>query len=170
MRRKLFQEPFSVLLQEVPDCWHPHARLPQTIAIHSSLAWHLRIDESRDATNGSEHDPAVEFWRRAHSLLLMPRWPLLTSEEHPTGKLQPYIGFGPSLVVGNSSKDLAPLMKTQDGTFTTLGADARAGLLWEGQRHRGVPGEYRFTYFRAGTFDERCLPPPQHVVQFPVTP
>jgi opacity protein-like surface antigen len=95
------------------------------------------------------------------SLLFMLRWPLLASEEHPTGKLQPYIGFGPSLVAGNSSIDVAPLTKTQDGSFTTLGADARAGLLWKLHRHIGVFGEYRFTYFSAGTFDEQCQPPPQ---------
>lgn len=95
------------------------------------------------------------------SLLLMLRWPLLVSEEYPTGKLQPYIGFGPSLVAGNSSIDVAPLTKTQDGSFTALGADARAGLLWKFHRHIGVFGEYRFTYFNAGTFDEQCPPPPQ---------
>jgi hypothetical protein len=34
------------------------------------------------------------------SLLLMLCWSLLASEEHPTGKLQPYIGFGPNLASG----------------------------------------------------------------------
>ena len=95
------------------------------------------------------------------SLLLMLRWPLLASAEHPTGKLQPYIGFGPSFVAGNSSIDVAPLTKTQDGSFSALGADARAGLLWNFHRHIGVFGEYRFTYFNAGTSDEQCPPPPQ---------
>jgi opacity protein-like surface antigen len=95
------------------------------------------------------------------SLLLMLRLPLLVSEEHPTGKLQPYIGFGPSFVAGNSSIDVAPLTKTQDGSFTALGADAKAGLLWKFHRHIGVFGEYRFTYFSADTFDEQCPPPPQ---------
>ena len=95
------------------------------------------------------------------SVLLMLRWPLLVSEEHPTGKLQPYIGFGPSLVVGDSSIDVASLTKTQDGSFTSLGVDARAGLLWKFHRHIGVFGEYRFTYFSAGTSDEQCPPPPQ---------
>lgn len=96
------------------------------------------------------------------SLLLMFRLPLLVSEEHPTGKLQPYIGLGPSLVAGNSSIDVAPLTKTQDSSYTTAGMDARAGLLWKFHRHIGVFGEYRFTYFSANTFDEECqLPPPQ---------
>lgn len=95
------------------------------------------------------------------SLLFMLRWPLLASEEHPTGKLQPYIGFGPSLIAGDSSIDVAPLTKTQDGSFTALGADARAGLLWKFHRQIGVFWEYRLTYFSAGTFDEQCLPPPQ---------
>ena len=95
------------------------------------------------------------------SLLLMLRWPLLANEEQPTGKLQPYIGFGPSLVAGYSSIAVSPLTKTQDGSFTTLGADARAGLLWKFHKYIGVFGEYRFTYFSAGTFDEQCLSPPQ---------
>src|SRR5262249_59024696 len=95
------------------------------------------------------------------SLLLMLRWPLLMSDEHPTGKLQPYIGFGPSFVAGDSSIDVAPLTKTQDGSYTSLGADARAGLLWKFHRHIGVFGEYRFTYFNANTSDEHCPAPPQ---------
>jgi opacity protein-like surface antigen len=96
------------------------------------------------------------------SLLLMFRLPLLESEEHPTGKLQPYIGFGPSLVAGDSSVDVAPLTKTQDGSYTTVGMDARAGLLWKFHRHIGIFGEYRFTYFSADTFDAECQrPPPQ---------
>ncbi|MGH7216034.1 MAG: outer membrane beta-barrel protein [Nitrospiraceae bacterium] len=95
------------------------------------------------------------------SLLFMFRWPLLVSEEHPTGKFQPYIGFGPSLVAGDSSIDATPLTKTQDGSYTALGADARAGLLWKFHKHIGVFGEYRFTYFSADAFDERCPSPPQ---------
>jgi opacity protein-like surface antigen len=96
------------------------------------------------------------------SLLLMLRLPLLESEEHPTGKLQPYIGFGPSLVAGNSSIDVAPLTKTQDGSYTAVGMDARAGLLWKFHRNIGIFGEYRLTYFSADTFDAECqLPPPQ---------
>lgn len=95
------------------------------------------------------------------SLLVMLRWPLLVSEEHPTGKLQPYIGFGPSFVSGDSSIDVTPLTKTQDGSYTALGADARAGLLWKFHKHIGVFGEYRFTYFSADAFDEQCPPPSQ---------
>jgi opacity protein-like surface antigen len=95
------------------------------------------------------------------SVLLMLRWPLLVSEEHPTGQLQPYIGLGPSLVAGNSSIDVAPMTKTQDSSYTTVGMDARAGLLWKFHRHIGIFGEYRLTHFSANTFDEECQPPPQ---------
>ncbi len=95
------------------------------------------------------------------SLLVMLRWPLLVNDEHPTGKLQPYIGFGPSFVAGDSSIDVTPLPKTQDGSYTALGADARAGLLWKFHKHIGVFGEYRFIYFSADAFDEQCPPPPQ---------
>ncbi len=95
------------------------------------------------------------------SLLVMLRWPLLVSEEHPTGKLQPYIGFGPSFVAGDSSIDVSPLTNTQDGSYTALGADARAGLLWKFHKHIGVFGEYRFISFSADAFDEQCPPPPQ---------
>ena len=86
------------------------------------------------------------------SLLVMLRWPLLVSEEHPTGKLQPYIGFGPSFVAGDSSIDVSPLTNTQDGSYTALGADARAGLLWKFHKHIGVFGEYRFIYFECRRF------------------
>lgn len=96
------------------------------------------------------------------SVLFMLRWPLLTSEEHPTGKLQPYMGLGPSLVAGNSSIDVAAPIKTQDSSYATMGMEAMTGLLWMFHRHIGIFGEYRFTYFSANTFDEECqLPPPQ---------
>ena len=95
------------------------------------------------------------------SALLLFRWPMLVSEEFPNGRLYPYVGGGPSLVIGKSSIDMHPLAKTQDANITDLGADARAGVVWKFHKYVGLFSEYRFTYVSYTTADLVCPPSPQ---------
>ena len=74
------------------------------------------------------------------SLLAMFRAPLLGSPAFPRGRLQPYVGIGPS-VVYSKSKD-----GTASDTSFDIGFDFRLGLTWMLTRNIGLFGEYRFSY------------------------
>ena len=74
------------------------------------------------------------------SLLAMFRAPLIWSPEFPRGRLQPYVGIGPSFVY-SKSKD-----GTASDTSFDVGFDFRMGLTWMLTRNIGLFGEYRFSY------------------------
>ncbi len=74
------------------------------------------------------------------SVLLMLRAPLLRTPSFPYGRLQPYLGIGPSLVYSRSEAGSA-----RDTSFDP-GFDFRLGLTWMLTRTVGLFGEYRFSY------------------------
>ncbi|HEV8640159.1 MAG TPA: outer membrane beta-barrel protein [Methylomirabilota bacterium] len=74
----------------------------------------------------------------AFSVDLMLRWPLLTSEKFPRGRLQPYLTAGPGLYLTDVQHfDLG----------ASPGVKAGAGLTWLFTKDIGVFAEYRATYF-----------------------
>lgn len=86
------------------------------------------------------------------SLLVMLRLSLLPTGEVPKGRLQPYVGFGPSLVYEHASVDFRPDLTekvTADGVG--LGVDTRVGLAWQFRRNLALFGEYRFTHVPIST-------------------
>lgn len=90
-----------------------------------------------------------------HSLLILFRIPLVTSDEFPTGQIHPYAGVGPSLVVSRLDIDAGSSLASAlglgggiDDTEVDLGVDARGGLDVLLTRHFGLFAEYRFTHFR----------------------
>ena len=78
------------------------------------------------------------------SLLAMFRAPLIWSPEFPRGRLQPYVGIGPSFVY-SKSKD-----GTASDTSFDVGFDLRMGVTWMLTRNIGLFGEYRFSYVQPG--------------------
>ena len=90
----------------------------------------------------------VDFSIVPLSLLFMLRWPLLTSEDYPHGKIQPYLGGGPSLIYYDMNVDFRPTVseRVSDWGFEN-GWDFRAGLLWQFHRNFGIFGEYRYTHY-----------------------
>ena len=91
----------------------------------------------------------VDFSVVPLSLLFMLRWPLLISKDYPHGKIQPYLGAGPSAIYYDMTVDLRPAVseKVSDWGFDT-GWDFRAGLLWQFHGNFGVFGEYRYTHYK----------------------
>ncbi|OLC14254.1 MAG: hypothetical protein AUH29_10535 [Candidatus Rokubacteria bacterium 13_1_40CM_69_27] len=74
----------------------------------------------------------------AISLDLMLRWPLLTSEKFPRGRVQPYLTAGPGLYLTDVQHfDLG----------ASGGVKAGAGLTWLFTKDIGVFAEYRATHF-----------------------
>lgn len=93
------------------------------------------------------------------SLLLMLRYPLITNNEFPKGKLQPYIGIGPSFFYSHSTMDFGPPLgqATHGNFFTDVGLDVRAGTSWQFHRAVAVFFEYRFTHVKLGYKEEHCI-------------
>jgi hypothetical protein len=83
----------------------------------------------------------VDFEIVPFSILLMLRWPLLISDDYPHGKIQPYLGGGPSIIYYDMSVDFRPW-------------DFRAGLLWQFHSNFGIFGEYRYTHYEINYKDE----------------
>lgn len=80
------------------------------------------------------------------SALLLLRVPLLTSEEFPSGRIQPYIGGGPAMFASSFAGDLGSDLggRTSDTSFD-IGLDARAGITFLFTPDFGIFFEYRMT-------------------------
>jgi opacity protein-like surface antigen len=91
----------------------------------------------------------VDFSVVPFSLLFMLRYPLLISEDYPQGKIQPYLGGGPSAIYYDMTVDFRPTLseRISDWGFDT-GWDFRAGLLWQFHKNFGLFGEYRYTHYK----------------------
>lgn len=82
------------------------------------------------------------------SALLMARLRLMPSDAFPGGRLQPYIGAGPSLAWSNLDLGLF-----SDDRWD-FGGDGRVGVRFGLIEQLGVFGEYRYTYFTPRYRDE----------------
>lgn len=91
-----------------------------------------------DLPNGAKNDVVPV------SLLLMLRAPLLYNPEFPRGRLQPYVGIGPSFVYSKSKAGAS-----SDTSFD-VGFDMHLGVAWMLTRNIGLFGEYRFSYVQPG--------------------
>jgi hypothetical protein len=93
------------------------------------------------------------------SFLVMLRYPILTSDEFPKGRLQPYVGIGPSFFYSHASMDFdSPLGHVTHGNlFSDIGLDVRAGASWQASSHIAVFVEYRFTHVNLDYKEEQCL-------------
>jgi len=80
------------------------------------------------------------------STLLMLRVPLLTSDEFPSGRVQPYLGGGPGLFMSHFAGDLGSDLggRTSD-TSIDVGLDVRGGITFLFTREFGFFAEYRMT-------------------------
>jgi len=97
----------------------------------------------------------VDFSIVPFSILVMLRWPLLISDDYPHGKIQPYLGGGPSIIYYDMTVDFRPTVseKVSEWSFEN-GWDFRAGLLWQFHRNFGIFGEYRYTHYKIRYKDE----------------
>ncbi len=93
------------------------------------------------------------------SFLLMLRWPLLTSDEFPKGRLQPYLGIGPGLFFVDLTGDFTPTFPQKVDDFDLgAGLDLRSGLAWQFHPRFALFGEYRFTHFSSESDPEPPFP------------
>jgi outer membrane protein W len=82
------------------------------------------------------------------SVLVMLRYPLFKNEKFPYGKIQPYAGIGPSLILSIFDVDFRPnLSENLHDSSIDLGLDVRAGMAWQFHKHLALFGEYRYTNF-----------------------
>jgi opacity protein-like surface antigen len=92
--------------------------------------------------------------------LLRLRLPLVSSEEFPKGRLQPYISAGPALFVTWAESDPTLQPPNQKQTDTSLGVKAGGGLAFLITKSVAVFGEYRFTHFTTDLTFQDTTPPP----------
>jgi opacity protein-like surface antigen len=80
------------------------------------------------------------------SILIMLRAPLLTSQQFPKGRLNPYLGIGPGIFI--TKADTSVTAGTISDTNVDVGLDVRAGTAWQFTKNLAVFGEYRLTHFQ----------------------
>ena len=94
------------------------------------------------------------------SFLVMLRYPMMTSEAFPNGRLQPYLGIGPSVYYSHASVNFDPPFQNANhgSLFGDVGLDMRAGTLWQLSKMLGVFAEYRFTHVSLDYKKTACVP------------
>jgi len=117
----------------------------------------LAFDISAFFPGSSEDEEFISYEVIPLSLMLMLRWPLFKSENAPRGRLQPYIGIGPSYVTYNFKVNYSayksPGQSDGDGDAVTW-EDLRAGLNWQISRRHSIFLEFRYTKFDINAGDE----------------
>ena len=90
------------------------------------------------------------------SLLVMVRHGFLKDEEFTRGRLQPYVGVGPSLFINNVSGSIR--FQESNDTSTDVGLDFRLGTAFLIETNWSAFIEYRFTHV-SPTWGPRNGPP-----------
>ena len=111
----------------------PAQTIPTTVNVTGKI-----FDKPISSTNsGQVRLPSFELPSAGFSPQLMLRWPLLTSDDLPKGRLQPYVGVGPAWAV-TIDTDKAALI---------LGGLVRGGVSFQLFRHLALFAEYRYSFF-----------------------
>lgn len=112
------------------------------------LSKHLDLGFSLDLSYFEANSEKVDFSIVPWSVLLMLRFPFLTSDDYPQGRIQPYLAGGPSIIYYDMSVDFRPAVSESISQWSFEGGwDFRAGLLWQFHRNLGIFGEYRYTHY-----------------------
>lgn len=112
-----------------------------------------------DLSHFEAKDDDARFRLTPFSLLVMARLPLLATEEIPRGRLQPYLGLGPSIIVQEATVDFRPEVDRRVNVDSAeVGLDVRAGLTWQFHRRVGLFAEYRFTHVSISGDNESDFP------------
>ena len=97
------------------------------------------------ATSAADVDARLEVVPISGLVLL--RLPLRPDPEVPTGRIQPYIGGGPSLVATRVKVDAPAIGERFSDTVAEIGGDFRAGITFMLTRNFGVFAEGRYLLF-----------------------
>lgn len=87
--------------------------------------------------------------------LIMLRAPLHASDAYPRGRLQPYLGMGPSVFTADIDIDSGAGEEFSE-FGDDIGVDLRAGAAWYLNPHLALLAEYRFTSVSIEFEEERC--------------
>lgn len=92
---------------------------------------------------------AIDFRILSLGLDARARLRLMSSFEHPRGRLQPYVTAGPALFRVKVTNRANGELTTEPSTDTVWGYKLGAGMSWQIGRNAAVFGEYRYTHFHA---------------------
>lgn len=88
----------------------------------------------------------------AITLNVLLRLPLFTSDDLPSGRLQPYLSVGPGLFITQAKGEIKgevsgqPFRASRSETDTSIGVQAGAGVAFSVHKNVALFGEYRFTH------------------------
>ena len=119
----------------------------QTVAATGTFSGSLLGKPITFTPSGDARIPGMDLPSVGFSPHIMLRWPLLTSENAPKGRLQPYIGSGPAWAFTVESDELALI----------LGGLVRAGGAVQVFSHLALFAEYRYSFFPGFELQDRGL-------------
>jgi opacity protein-like surface antigen len=119
----------------------------QTVAATGAFSGSLLGKPITFTPSGDVRIPEIDLPSAGFSPHIMLRWPLLTSENAPKGRLQPYIGAGPAWAFTVESDELALI----------LGGLVRAGVAVQVFSHLALFAEYRYSFFPGFELQDRGL-------------
>jgi opacity protein-like surface antigen len=95
---------------------------------------------------GSVQLGSTDIGMAAFGIEVLLRMPLFQDRDFPAGRLQPYLGVGPTLYVlkVDDTTNFGP-PANQTRTKPSIGFQAMAGVAWQFHKHIAIFGEYRFT-------------------------
>jgi opacity protein-like surface antigen len=80
------------------------------------------------------------------------RYPLMVDQEFPSGRLQPYVAFGPTIFYANTADSTTFGPRGTSESDFGVGVTVRPGLSWQVSDSVSIFAEYRFVHV-APTFD-----------------
>ena len=99
----------------------------------------------RVCVNDVFDDFDLSVWTIGFDAML--RWPLLKSQQFPTGQLQPYITVGPAIFAAHAEDNHNFEPSHQSDSDTSVGVKVGAGVAWQFTKTIAMFGEYRYTHF-----------------------
>lgn len=124
------------------DVCSPETKATRNVGFETSATYGVRggywfepvpwVGLAGDLSYFEAEAPAARFRVVPLSLLVMLRLPLLATEEIPKGRLQPYVGLGPSIFFHEATVDFRDEgVRKVRLSSAELGFDARLGLAWQ---------------------------------------
>ena len=83
---------------------------------------------------------------------LIARYPLMVDNEYPSGRLQPYVAFGPTIFYSSTGDSTTFGPRRSSESDVGVGVSVRPGIAWHVSESVAIFAEYRFVHL-SPTFD-----------------
>ena len=83
---------------------------------------------------------------------IVARYPLMVEQDYPSGRLQPYVAFGPTIFYSSTGDSTTFGPRGSSESDVGLGVSVRPGLAWHVSESVAIFAEYRFVHL-SPTYD-----------------